>query len=222
MNQAFHGASSVGADGYGHINEELIFIERGEQSPHRQEPPAGYEYKGRIEVQSVTRENRSGSRGHEVPTYIPQPAPAPAPAPTCFPCPGGWQQAYLTPGGSGPCPSGGTQYTGQLVGASNSIGGYGSYGASGSTGGYESYGASGSTGAYGSYGAPGSTAAYDSYGGASSTAGYGSYGGSYSGRPNCQYVDFSAGSNYQTQVEHKCPKIIEVWQKRSKVITSKG
>jgi len=106
----------VGADGYGHINEDLIFIERGDHSPHRQEPPAGYEYKGKIEVQGINREVHSASRGAgSVPPPVPISQPVTRPT-SVGPCPPGWQQMILgAPGG--PCPSGGISYTGQLIGA---------------------------------------------------------------------------------------------------------
>ena len=116
----------VGGDGYGHINEDLIFIERGDQSPHRQEPPVGYEYKGKIEVQSVDKQSRSRSRG---PTSfvehqpVPQPQPL-APAPTIGPCPPGWQQVIVS--------SGGAVFGGGSA-AHSSLGGIGGFG--GATGG---------------------------------------------------------------------------------------
>jgi hypothetical protein len=131
------GQSTVGADGYGHINEDLIFIERGDHSPHRQEPPPGYEYKGKIEVQGVEKEFRSRSRGQDaaqpyapVPQqYAPSYAPPPQ-VPNCGPCPPGWQQMALAAGGAMPCPSGGLPYTGQIAGVASSTGGYGSFGGS--------------------------------------------------------------------------------------------
>jgi hypothetical protein len=75
--------TTAGADGYGHINDELIFIERGDHSPHRQEPPPGYEYKGKIEVQGLEKEHHTHSYGP-----------------------------------SGPCPTGGVYYEGELANAS--------------------------------------------------------------------------------------------------------
>lgn len=107
--QAQQGHTSTGADGYGHINDELIFIERGEHSPHRQEPPPGYEYKGKIEVQNVDKEHHSQSQVQSgiLPTAQPS-----------GPCPPGWQQMVVTAAPGGPCPPGATVYTGQLgVGA---------------------------------------------------------------------------------------------------------
>lgn len=90
-------------DGYGHINNDLIFIERGDHSPHRQDPPPGYEYKGKIEVQGATRENRSQSRGRETyttgaPTTIPAPIPAPpiVPNPVLNICPPGWHPVVIS------------------------------------------------------------------------------------------------------------------------------
>ena len=126
--QAQQSNSSVGADGYGHINSELIFIERGEHSPHRQEPPPGYEYKGKIEVQDVERESRSRSRGANA--YV-------APQPTSIPqqalpqqqvlaqqqglgsCPPGWQQMILTSTPGVQCPMGGAMFSAQVVGAAS-------------------------------------------------------------------------------------------------------
>ena len=132
------GHTTAGADGYGHINEDLIFIERGDQSPHRQEPPSGYEYKGKIEVQGVDKEIRSRSRGQEAApqAYVAPPQPYAAPAQSyaqtasCGPCPSGWQQMFLAAGGAGPCPPGGLPYTGQATGVASSAGGYGSFGGS--------------------------------------------------------------------------------------------
>jgi hypothetical protein len=126
--------TTAGADGYGHINDELIFIERGGSSPHRQEPPPGYEYKGKIEVQGLDKEYRSQSHGQG--TVIP---PTVAPPPSLGPCPPGWEQMVLTGGFYGPCPPGGIPYAGQLFGgagiAQTGIGGF----SSGS--GYSSFGA---------------------------------------------------------------------------------
>jgi hypothetical protein len=140
------GHTSAGADGYGHINDDLIFIERGDHSPHRQEPPPGYEYKGKIEVQGIDKEYRSrfhgqGSIGGQGPTSVPMPysvgphpvgphpvGPQPVgPHPVGLPaslnhCPPGWQQIILSAAPGGPCPpgvpcgAGGSMYTGQLIG----------------------------------------------------------------------------------------------------------
>ena len=142
--QSRQGHSSAGADGYGHINDDLIFIERGEHSPHRQEPPSGYEYKGKIEVQSVDRERRSRSQGHSavVPPIQPsvpivQPSvpivqPSVSIAQPTGPCPPGWQQMILTAAPGGPCPPGGALYSGQLAGpagvAQAGLGGIGGFG----------------------------------------------------------------------------------------------
>ena len=119
-NEHAHHQHSIGGDGYGHLNGDLIFIERGEQSPHRQTPPSGYEYKGKIEVQGAERERRSRSRGQST-VFPPQPQPIPMPPPVgpSFnrgPCPPGWQQVVLSAAPGGPCPPGGTMYTGQVTG----------------------------------------------------------------------------------------------------------
>lgn len=138
---AYQGHSSAGADGYGHINDDLIFIERGDHSPHRQEPPAGYEYKGKIEVQSVDRERRSRSQGHSatiqpsvpfVQPSVPLVQPSVPIAQPTGPCPPGWQQMILTAAPGGPCPPGGALYSGQLAGpagvAQAGLGGIGGFG----------------------------------------------------------------------------------------------
>jgi hypothetical protein len=114
--QADQGHGSVGADGYGHINEELIFIERGEQSPHRQDPPSGYEYKGKIEVQNVEKQHRSRSRGSNS-LLDSQPVVSIS---SGGPCPPGWQQVILNTASAAPCPSGATIYTGQMVSSASS------------------------------------------------------------------------------------------------------
>ena len=117
-----------GPVGYSHINDELIFIERDEHSPYRQEPPAGYEYKGKIEVENTDREYRTRSRSRGTVIPVPPPLPLPpsvpfsqssAPAPSIGPCPPGWQQVILTAAPGGPCPPGTTTYTAQAVGATN-------------------------------------------------------------------------------------------------------
>jgi hypothetical protein len=120
--RAQHGQSSVGADGYGHINDDLIFIERSDHSPHRQEPPPGYDYQGKIEVQGYDKEQRSQSHG--VGPFVPPPPPPPQ---SSGPCPPGWQQMVLTAGPGGPCPSGGTMFTGQLGGGAGAGFGGGQY-----------------------------------------------------------------------------------------------
>jgi len=102
--------TTAALDGFGHINEELIFIERGDHSPHRQEPPPGYEYKGKIEVQSFDRETRQASTGNQ--------------GATGGPCPPGWTQVVLQGGTCGPCPSGATPYSVQ-TGAGYGAAGYG-------------------------------------------------------------------------------------------------
>ncbi|CAF1128515.1 unnamed protein product [Adineta steineri] len=205
-----YGNTSVGADGYGHINEDLIFIERGDHSPHRQEPPPGYEYKGKIEVQGINKEARSASRGASSNAQPCMPVHQPAQQPSSGPCPPGWQQMILSPAPGGPCPTGGLPYTGQLLG----------------TGGYQA-----SSGGYGSaYGTTSSGGAYSNYG-TNPAAGYSSQcqivadyifgpnsGGSTSG--GYQQVSGSGCGDYQNQqaLEHVTtrPTIIEVWQKRNK------
>ena len=113
----------VGSDGYGHINEELIFIERGDHSPHRQDPPKGYDYKGKIEVQCANRESRSQSRGRNTffpsPPYQPGPTNIPMPPPVVpqhqvGPCPPGWQQMMVSAAPGGPCPPGAGMFPGQM------------------------------------------------------------------------------------------------------------
>ena len=86
------GRSAQGGDGYGHINENLIFIERGDQSPHRQDPPTGYEYKGKIEVESMEKESHSqntASFGQSQTNTA------------SGPCPPGWQPAAMPTVGTG-------------------------------------------------------------------------------------------------------------------------
>jgi hypothetical protein len=133
---------SVGADGYGHINSDLIFIERGDHSPHRQEPPAGYEYKGKIEVQGAHQEHRSRSHGHD--SFFPSQGTIPMPPPVPMPssvapvsglggCPPGWQQMILSAAPGGPCPPGGIMFTGQMTGMNHA--GYGGAPAPGYSGG---------------------------------------------------------------------------------------
>jgi len=109
--------TTAGADGYGHINDELIFIERGDHSPHRQEPPPGYEYKGKIEVQGLEKEHHTHSYGQAsvLPAHVAQPA---VPSGNALACPPGFYKAFLTGGSSGPCPTGGIYYEGELANAS--------------------------------------------------------------------------------------------------------
>jgi hypothetical protein len=145
--QSHQGHTSASADGYGHINDDLIFIERGEHSPHRQEPPAGYEYKGKIEVQSIDKEHRSHSQGQSFVHPSVQPVGPPpnllypsvqpvAPSSSLGLCPPGWQQMVMTAAPGGPCPPGGTMYAGQLAGqlaghagiAQAALGGIGGFG----------------------------------------------------------------------------------------------
>ena len=141
--QSRYGFSSntVGADGYGHINEDLIFIERGDHSPHRQEPPAGYEYKGKIEVQGINKEAQSTSRAGlniQPPPQLPVHQPIPPPPTSLGPCPPGWQQMILSPAPGGPCPAGGLPYTGQLLGPATAAPPSSAYGTYGSTNPYSS------------------------------------------------------------------------------------
>lgn len=131
-----HGHSSVGSDGYGHLQDDIIFIERGEGSPHRQEPPPGYEYKGRIEVQCAEKQGRSRSRGRVMPPVPPPPRPLPPPLPPqpqVGPCPPGWQQVMVNPQVS-PCPPGTVLYNGQGFGGGSigqaGLGGFGGFGGS--------------------------------------------------------------------------------------------
>lgn len=113
----------------------MIFIERGDHSPHRQEPPPDYEYKGKIEVQNFEKEQRSQTyNAGGAPPLVPPSIPVPQQS--AGPCPPGWQQMVLTAGGHcGPCPPGGLPYSGQVVGAASAgqigIGGFGFGGASG-------------------------------------------------------------------------------------------
>jgi hypothetical protein len=132
------GHTSAAADGYGHINDDLIFIERGEHSPHRQEPPPGYEYKGKIEVQGIDNQYRSQSHGQgsavpQGPTSVPMPNPFGQPASISH-CPPGWQQLILSAAPGGPCPPGGAMYAGQLIVgggmAQAGLGGIGGFGGS--------------------------------------------------------------------------------------------
>lgn len=128
------GQVSGGAEGYGRINEDLIFIERGENSPHRQKPPPGYDFKGKIEVECLEKEQRSRSRGRTgvIPSQpvAPQVVPNVAPVPAAGPCPPGWQQLVLSAGAGGvPCPTGSSMYTGQAVGTAGvAQPGYGGFG----------------------------------------------------------------------------------------------
>lgn len=136
------GHQSRSADGYGHLNGDLIFIERGEHSPHRQTPPPGYEYKGKIEVQGADRERRSHSRGHTAvfppqPPHVPIPQPV-GPAINRGPCPPGWQQMVLSAAPGGPCPPCPGMFSGQAIGGGGYVqpggGGYLQPGVGGFTG----------------------------------------------------------------------------------------
>lgn len=126
--------TKAGPDGYGHINDDLIFIERGDHSPHRQDTPAGFEYKGKIEVHGINKESRSRSRGSGATGQpsIPMPQPSvPLPQPVVpntgmGACPPGWQQMVLTAAPGGPCPPGGLSYTGHTMGGTQAgLGGFG-------------------------------------------------------------------------------------------------
>lgn len=188
------GRTTASGDGYGHINDELIFIERGEHSPHRQEPPHGYEYKGKIEVQSYDRETRIQGQTNTG-------------GQTAGPCPPGWTQA--TGQAAGPCPPGWTQ-VGGAGGAGYGAGGAG-YGAGYGAGG-AGYGAGGA--GYGAgYGAGG--AGYGAGGNYQVVADY--VFGSNTGRlvtgGSTGYTNTS--QQEQTSVTGRAT-IIEVWQKRSK------
>lgn len=202
-----HGHTSVGGDGYGHLNGDLIFIERGDQSPHRQEPPSGYEYKGKIEVQCNEEVTRSRSRGRVVP---PQPLPQPAPVPQTGPCPPGWQQV-MVPATGVSFPTGATGFSGQGAGF-GTIGQTGLGGFSGGLGGF--------TGGFGGMGLSGAGAI-----GTAGTGGFGTYGGTSQGQLIADYVIEAGGTGGQSQYHHEGgsegrvttrTKIIEVWQKRSK------
>ena len=130
--QSTHHHTTVGANGYGHINDELIFIERGDHSPHRQEPPPGYEYKGKIEVQNIDRERTTQIHGQSTGNVnIPPPIGPAIPNNICPPpgaCPPGWHQAVLTPAHGIPCPPGNFPYIGEIGAAVGQvgIGGFGS------------------------------------------------------------------------------------------------
>ncbi|CAF0827197.1 unnamed protein product [Rotaria sp. Silwood1] len=214
------GHTTVAADGYGHINEDLIFIERGDHSPHRQEPPAGYEYKGKIEVQGIDREIRSQSHGRSMITAPPLPISQPIPPTSSFgPCPPGWQQVILTAAPGGPNPPGTVSYTGQTIGTvgatQTGIGGFGAVG---------SFGLGGSVGGYGSAGtgvpfssqcqlvadyifSPGS-AGVSTSGGSGFTSGYRKH-------TSTAIVEQFPSEQVMERVSGR-PTIIEVWQRRSK------
>ncbi|CAF1673365.1 unnamed protein product, partial [Rotaria sordida] len=211
-----HGHTRAGVDGYGHINEDLIFIERGDHSPHRQEPPAGYEYKGKIEVQGIDREIRSRSHGASAivapppPPAIPRSQPV-APTSSFGPCPPGWQQVILTAAPGGPCPPGTVPYTAQTIGATagtqtgiGSFGAVGSFGAAGS--GYSSSGA----------GLPFSSQCQliADYIFAPSTTGISTTGG-YKKHTSTAIVEPFQSEQVLERISGR-PTIIEVWQRRSK------
>jgi len=178
--------SSAGVGGYGLLKDDLIFIERGDYSPHRQEPPEGYEYKGKIEVQNFDREMILQGQTQVV---------VPRPPPSVGPCPPGWQPVILPGGSCGPCPSGGTAYPGQLVSCgAYSQGGVGGYGAGG-------YGAGG-------YGASG-------YGGGSGQIVADYIFGSGSGGAFPYGRSTSGGKLREGRVTTRAT-VIEVWQRRGK------
>ncbi|CAF2010830.1 unnamed protein product [Rotaria magnacalcarata] len=229
--------TSAGADGYGHINDDLIFIERGDHSPHRQEPPPGFEYKGTIEVQGIDKEYRSRSRGstaalqpsapvHQPSFPISQPV---VPTPSMGNCPPGWQQMMLTAGSCGPCPSGGLSYTGHTIGAMGGtqagfggFGGVGSFGLTGTGNGFGGFGP-GLGGGFGNFGAGGSvpsqcqlvadyifgsnTRATSTPSGAGFTNGYQRIGGT-------GVTEQFKNEQVEEHVSDR-PTIIEVWQRRS-------
>ncbi|CAF2389538.1 unnamed protein product [Rotaria sp. Silwood2] len=224
------GHTAVGSDGYGHINEDLIFIERGDHSPHRQEPPVGYEYKGKIEVQGIDREIRSRSHGPSTvlapPVSISQSIAPPMPisqpiAPTSSfgPCPPGWKQVILTAAPGGPNPPGTVSYTGQTIGAiGGTQTGMSSFGPVGS------FGVAGSGGVYGSSGTgvPFSSQCQlvADYIFAPSTTGVSTSGGSgftsgYKKHTSTGIVEQFHGEKVTERVSGR-PTIIEVWQRRAK------
>lgn len=212
------GHTAVGTDGYGHINEDLIFIERGDHSPHRQEPPAGYEYKGKIEVQGIDREIRSRSHGASTVAAPPVPMPQPV-APTssfgpCPPCPPGWQQVMLTAAPGGPNPPGTVSYAGQTMGTfggtQTGVGGFGVVGPYGVTGSAGVYGTAGTCAPFSSQGqliadyifTPGTTSVSTS-------------GGLKKHTTTTGIVEQYRGEDVTEHVSGR-PTIIEVWQRRSK------
>ncbi|CAF3482738.1 unnamed protein product [Rotaria socialis] len=229
------GQVSGGSEGYGHIDKDLIFIERGENSPHRQKPPPGYEFKGKIEVQCLEKETRSRSRGRTIgnlpPVAPPVPQPMPLPTPSVGPCPPGWQQVIMSAGSCGPCPSGGNAYTAQVVGgAGMAQGGFGGVGMAQSGFGGAGMGQAGFGGAAGSYGGSASggglanlaaSLPFPSQGQliadyiVESGAGGGDEGANSSGGSGggAAFGEYSEHGEERTTGR---AKIIEVWQKRSK------
>jgi len=187
-----HEHASAGGDGYGHLQDGLIFIERGEHSPHRQQAPSGYKYKGKIEVQCEEETTRSTSRGRVIPPQPqPQPLPLPVPTPHVGPCPPGWQQMMVPPTGVG-YPTGATGYSGQGVGGVTGGFGLGGAGAIGT----------GATGGFGNFGSNYQGQLIADYivqpGG---SGGQGEYQSSYGGHTETHTTTRS--------------KVIEVWQKPS-------
>ncbi|CAF3540053.1 unnamed protein product [Rotaria socialis] len=230
----------AGADGYGHINDDLIFIERGDHSPHRQEPPPGFEYKGTIEVQGIDKEYRSRSRGsaaalqpsvpvHQSSIPISQPA---VPTPSMGPCPPGWQQMMLTAGSCGPCPSGGLPYTGHTIGAMGgtqpgfgSFGGVGSFGLTGAGNGFGNFGP-GLGGGFGNFGAGASFPSqcqfvadyiFGSNTGATSTPGGTGFTNGYQRTGGTGVTEQFKNEQVEEHASDR-PTIIEVWQRRSKSV----
>ncbi|CAF1323972.1 unnamed protein product [Adineta steineri] len=245
QSRSSQGRTTAGPDGYGHINDDLIFIERGDHSPHRQEPPPGYEYKGKIEVQGLDKETRSRSQGHSS-GLSPQPASAPLPLTMTNPCAGlstmgtmggcppGWQQMILTAAPGGPCPPGATMYTGQIISSGGMPQpGLGGMGGLTNTSGGMGYGGVGPIGATGSGGGLANLAAslpippqgqlvadYIVEAGASDIGGSsgGGYSSSYQQASGCGGA--AGGASYgEQEIEANTSSratIIEVWQKRSK------
>ncbi|CAF2175216.1 unnamed protein product [Rotaria magnacalcarata] len=214
------GQVSGGSEGYGHIDKDLIFIERGENSPHRQKPPRGYEFKGKIEVQCMEKETRSRSRGRTSDNLPPVPQPMPLPTPSVGPCPPGWQQVMMSAASCGPCPPGSNAYTAQVVGgagmAQAGFGGVGMIqagygGAAGSYGGSASGNGLANLAASLPFSSQGQLIAdYIVESTAAGGDGANSSGGSGSG------AAFEAYSEHREERITGRAKIIEVWQKRSR------
>ncbi|CAF0721692.1 unnamed protein product [Rotaria sordida] len=110
------------AGGYGHVSDDIIFIERGRHGHHHQAPPPGFIYKGMIQVQGCDTIYRSRSRSR----HLALPPPAPVRPINLNPCPPGWQ--LVNGVGGNPCPPGTTLYTGQTFGGYGTLGSYGSGG----------------------------------------------------------------------------------------------
>lgn len=190
-----HGSSG----GYGHVSDDIIFIERGHQSRNNQGPPPGFEFKGMIQVQGsdkvIRRRHRSQSGG---PIYVSPPRPI-----HHGPCPPGWQAVSVPAGGS--CfPCSGGYYNGQAGGY---YGGLGSYGGSG-------YYNAGST-----YPIPASGQLIADYIVEPSSGGYISGGGGYGHLSGGGYGHVSrfgsdGDDDYFEERYSGKPTVIEVWQRR--------